>query len=296
MVDVLLNLGVHAMRALTMHLLLEPVNNTVRALVEQEEVKIPIDTQNKEENRLQYVVRKYTSPIPSSTISRVDVTKGTLRCKVIKPTKTYINGEGYIYPLKRCDNPANGNGENWFCADCQQRRKDVQRFMTDGTIIGNSKGENIQIAGVNGVSNWRCDEVVSGLQQALDLGHAFRLAIMMKPEQEYMIDGVVRKVPVLEEYFMILTATRRKRDERYKKRHGVSPVQLLLPRTGPKRYKLDPESYKLEMEIKNLENVGARYPLDYNQSVSRSLSYNQSVSRSLRMELEKEEMKYHIKF
>ena len=148
----------------------------------------------------------------------------------------------------------------------------------DGTIIDNRKGENIQIAGVNGVSNWRCDEVVSGLQQALDLGHAFRLAIMMKPEQEYMIDGVVRKVPVLEEYVMILTATRRQRDERYKKRYGVNPVQLQLPLTGPK-------SYKLEMKIKNLENLGERYPLDYNQSVSRRL-----------MEVDEEEMKHDIKF
>lgn len=277
----LISLGVHAMRAITMHLLFEPVNNTVRSLVEllpqEDNVTIPIDTQGEYESRLQYVVRKYTSPIHSSTISRVDVTKGSLRCKVIKPTRTYRDGGGYNYPLKRCDNPANGNGESWFCAACQLRA-DVKQFMKDGTIIGNGKGENIQIAGANGVSNWRCDEVVSGLQQALDLGHAFRLAIMMKPEQEYMIDGVVRKVPVLEEYVMILTATRRQRDERYKKRHGVSPVQLQLPLTGPK-------SYKLEMKIKNLENVGARYPLDYNQSASRRL-----------MELDEEEMKHNIKF
>lgn len=284
MADFLISLGVHAMRAITMHLFFEPVNNTVRALVnlipkeEQEEVKIPIDTQNKEENRLQYVVRKYTSPIHSSTISRVDVTKGSLRCKVIKPTKTYISGEGYTYPLKRCDNPANGNGENWFCAACQLRA-DVKQFMNDGTIIGNRKGENIQIVGVNSVSNWSCDEVVSGLRQALDLGHAFRLAMLMQPEQEYMIDGVLQKVSTLENYFMILTATRRQRDERYKKRHGVNPVQLQLPLTGPK-------SYKLEMKIKNLENLGERYPLDYNQSVSRSLT----------MDVEEEEMKYKIKF
>ena len=277
----LITLGVHAMRAITMHLFFEPVNNTVRSLVEllpqEDNVTIPIDTQGEYESRLQYVVRKYTSPIHSSTISRVDVTKGSLRCKVIKPTKTYRDGGGYNYPLKRCDNPANGNGENWFCAACQLRA-DVKQFMEDGTIIDNRKGENIQIAGVNGVSNWRCDEVVSGLQQALDLGHAFRLAIMMKPEQEYMIDGVVRKVPVLEEYVMILTATRGQRDERYKKRYGVNPVQLQLPLTGPK-------SYKLEMKIKNLENLGERYPLDYNQSVSRRL-----------MEVDEEEMKHDIKF
>ena len=284
MADFLISLGVHAMRAITMHLFFEPVNNTVRSLVEllpkednENNMTIPINTHDKNESRLQYVVRKYTSPIHSSTISRVDVTKGSLRCKVIKPTKTYRDGGGYNYPLKRCDNPANGNGENWFCAACQQRA-DVKQFMKDGTIIGNRKGENIQIAGANGVSNWRCDEVVSGLQQALDLGHAFRLAIMMKPEQEYIINGVLRKVPVLEEYVMILTATRGQRDERYKKRHGKNPVQLQLPLTGPKRY-------KLEMKIKNLENLEARYPLDYNQSASRRL-----------MELDEEEMKHDIKF
>lgn len=33
MADFLISLGVHAMRAITMHLFFEPVNNTVRALV-----------------------------------------------------------------------------------------------------------------------------------------------------------------------------------------------------------------------------------------------------------------------
>ena len=41
----LITLGVHAMRAITMHLLFEPVNNTVRSLVEllpqEDNVTIP---------------------------------------------------------------------------------------------------------------------------------------------------------------------------------------------------------------------------------------------------------------
>ena len=70
MADFLISLGVHAMRAITMHLFFEPVNNTVRSLVEllpqEDNTSIPIDTQGEYESRLQYVVRKYTSPIPVS--------------------------------------------------------------------------------------------------------------------------------------------------------------------------------------------------------------------------------------